>query len=147
MYLSVYRPAVLRSASGPSWGQLFDSFLNDFAGSVAPEAQATVAPRFDLVEKAESFEAQVELPGISKEDIELEVEGTRVSLRAQAKSETLAEGERRLYSERSARLFARTFELPVEVDSDRAQARFENGILKLVLPKKDVVKAKRLQIQ
>lgn len=72
----------------------------------------------------------------------------RVSIEAETKQESeKKEGGRVIYAERSARRFARSFTLPFEVDDANAQAKFENGVLTLNLPKKAPAHAKTLSIQ
>jgi HSP20 family protein len=147
MYLNLYRPAP-RVVNGRPIEGLIDSVFSDLFAHGAPSGQASpTLARIDVTEKGDSYEALVEIPGVKKEDIDVKIEGNRVSITAQSKStDELKEGERVLHTERRAVSYARTFELPLEVAEERAQASYENGVLKLVLPKKDVVQPKRLQV-
>ena len=150
MYLSLYRPPVVRTGRPEELGGLVDSVLADFFGATndvrAPDLSTSRA-RFDVLEKDGSYEALVEIPGVTKEDIEVNIEGTRVTVKAEAKTqEPEKDGSRLIYAERRSTRYARTFELPQEVDDQRAGATYENGVLKLTLPKKDAVQPKRLQI-
>jgi HSP20 family protein len=71
-----------------------------------------------------------------------------VSIKAEAKREAAkAEGERVIVQQRRAARYVRNFELPVEVADERAEASYENGVLKLVLPKKEVVQPKRIAVK
>ncbi len=163
MLLTAYRPGVRT----PVIRRLNDQQLSPFSliDEVFPEFFTTAntvrnaegqlvlaaQARFDVVEKSDRYEAFVELPGVSKQDIEVDIDGNRVNVKAEAKTEhnadqNLKDGERVIYSERRATLWSRSFELPVEVAEERAEAHYENGVLKLVLPKKEIVQAKRLQI-
>lgn len=91
---------------------------------------------------------QAELPGVKKEDVKVGIERQRVTIEAESKREQeQREGETLLYTERSASRFVRSFMLPVEVDDASAEARMENGILTLILPKKQGREAKRITIQ
>jgi HSP20 family protein len=82
----------------------------------------------------------VDLPGVSKEDINVAVEGARLSVsgatRAAVASHERPEQIKVLRAERRATRYARTLQLPAEVDGDAADARFENGVLTLTLPKR-----------
>jgi HSP20 family protein len=90
----------------------------------------------------------LDLPGVKKDDIDISIEGARVSVAAQAKSEKeVKEGERLLHTERYAASYARSFELPVEVRDDGAEAKFEDGVLTLMLPKRQPAAGKRLAIR
>jgi HSP20 family protein len=151
MYVSLYRPATYGRHNSYPFSGLVDSVLADaFASTRSIEARsgAVLEARFDVVEKADRYEAYVELPGAAKDDIEVNVEGARVSIRAQSKNiPVAAEGERVLHSERHAVQYARTFELPGKVAVEGAEASFENGVLKLVLPKAVPAQTTRLQIR
>jgi HSP20 family protein len=130
---------------------LLDDFFNDFFGRTAPvsrEGQETaVRARMDVIDQGDRYEVLVDLPGVKKDDIQVAIEGTRVSISAETKFDReQKEGERLLHRERFAASYARNFELPVEVSEDGAQAAFENGVLRLNLPKRAAVAGKRLQI-
>lgn len=146
MYLNVYRPSVVHRLNGHAFGGLVDSVLNDLSPAPA-EGDVVSHARFDVVETQAGYEAFIEMPGVVKEDIEISVEGTKVSVKAEAKRAPLAETDRVLFSQRRTTRFERTFELPLEVADDAAEASYENGILKLVLPKKAVVLPKRLAVK
>ena len=132
---------------------LFNDVLDGFfidarntpASAVAPPA---LAARFDVIEKEDGFEARIEIPGVSKEDIDVQIDGAVVRINAAPKEVgPAAEGDRVLHSNRATRSWSRNFTLPVEVAEDRAEAIYENGVLTLTLPKKAVVKPKRLAIK
>jgi HSP20 family protein len=101
----------------------------------------------DVLDKGEKFEVKVDLPGVKKEDIDVSVEGHRVSISARLKEEKeVKEGDRVLHSERSFTSYARVFELPVEVSDAGAEAAYDDGVLTLTLPKKASATIKRLMI-
>jgi HSP20 family protein len=136
------------------FGSLFDEFFTDFfARSGVPAARGTELPaaaraRMDVIDKNDRFEVLVDLPGVKKDDIQVTIEGSRVAISAETKTEKEEkDGDRVLHSERFAASYARTFELPAEVTEDGADANFENGVLKLTLPKRATVTSKRLAIK
>jgi HSP20 family protein len=135
------------------FGSLFDSMFSDFFQRGVPvAAQRGAAPvvvraRIDVVDKGDKYEVSVDLPGVKKEDIQITVEGARVSIEATAKNEReVKDGERVLHTERFAARYARSFELPQDVAESAAEAALDNGVLRLVLPKRDPVVAKRIAI-
>ena len=135
----------------PPFGLLFDDFFNTLRSPEAAalsEAQAAATrARMDVIDRNDRFEVLVDLPGVSKEDIEVTIEGNRVSIAAQAKRNAEEkDGERVIHCERFRANYARSFELPVEVVEDGATAAFENGVLRLTLPKRSAVAGKRLQV-
>ena len=104
-------------------------------------------PRIDVLEREASYEIRADLPGVSREDIAVDIDETRVSISAAIKQEDAAqEGVKLVYSERSVQSFSRAFELPQAVDSTASIARFENGVLVLTLPKREVPKPTRVAI-
>jgi len=133
---------------------LVDDVFNDFfqRSTVSPARSGdgtTVArARMDVIDKGDRFEVQVDLPGVSKEDINVSVEGARVTLQAESRRQKeTKDGERVLYSERTFASYARSFELPAEVTEDGADARFEDGVLTLALPKRATVAGRRLAVR
>jgi len=136
------------------FSSLVDDVFNDFfqrAGVVPTrggESPAVARARMDVVDKGDKFEIKVDLPGVRKEDINVSVEGARVTLQAETRQQKeTKDGERVLYSERTFTSYARSFELPTEVTDQGAQAGFENGVLTLALPKRVAVTRKRLEVR
>jgi len=102
----------------------------------------------DVVDKGDRYLVTVDLPGVKKEDIRVTVEGARVSIAAESKSQTeTKEGDKVLHTERYASSYARSFELPAEVTEEKADANYENGVLRLALPKRAHVEGRRLTIR
>jgi HSP20 family protein len=102
----------------------------------------------DVSETEKSFEVQAELPGVKKEDVKVAIDGQRVTIEGVCQqANEQRQGEQVVYSERSTRRYQRSFTLPSEVDDAGAEARLENGILMLTLPKKQGAAARRLTIQ
>ena len=102
----------------------------------------------DVIDKGDKFEIKVDLPGVNKDDINVTVEGARVTLQAESRKEKETKnGERVLHSERTVTSYARSFELPAEVTENGADASFENGVLTLTLPKRATVTSKRLAVR
>jgi HSP20 family protein len=146
-------PLMLRRDALPS---LFDEFFNDvFQRAAAPAARAAgndprtaLRPRMDVIDRGERFEVLFDLPGVAKQDIQVSIEGARLSLSAEHNvTREFKDGERLLHAERVAACYARSVELPAEVAEEGACASFDNGVLRLDLPKRAAVASKRLTIQ
>lgn len=104
-------------------------------------------PALDVAESDSSYTLSFDLPGLTKEQLKVTVQGRRVSIEtATAASAETKEGERVLYRERSAAQYARTVSLPAEVDQSTSSAKFENGVLTLTLAKKVPTGATQLSI-
>jgi HSP20 family protein len=128
---------------------LFRGLLADPAEPRATQGGAQAVPmRVDVSEANGGYVVKADLPGVPKESIHVDIDGNRVTIRAEVKRESeQKDGERVLRSERYYGQFARSFALTDEIDEDKAQAKFENGVLELSLPKKAVAGARRLSVQ
>lgn len=131
-------------------------FLDDFFNDVAPAFYAKplhgdglpTQIRVDVKETPEAYTLQAEVPGVSKDDIQVNVEGKVVTLRAEIKQQdSQTEGGKLLRSERYYGAVSRSFQLPVDIDNSAAKAKYENGVLQLTLPKKTTGAAQRLTIE
>lgn len=127
--------------------QLARSLDRLFSGHSPAESGAASTPVLDLAETDQAYTVTLDLPGVSKDEVQVSVEGRRVSIEAQAqgRNET-KEGERVVYRERSTARYARRFTLPQEVDQTAAQARLEQGVLTLSLPKRAARTASKISI-
>ncbi len=93
--------------------------------------------KMDVKEADGKYLVHADIPGVNKDDIHVTVDGNRVSISAEMKQEKEAkEGERVIRCERSYGMASRTFTLADEVDEGQIQAKYNNGVLELTLPKK-----------
>lgn len=149
--LSTFRPTSIED----QFGRLVENMFEDFFAPFTPYSslsrggsEGVTSPRLNVVETDKSFEVEAEMPGVKKEDVKVAIDNQRVSIEGEARRESAQkEGENVVYAERTTRRFSRSFTLPVEVDDAGAQAKLENGILTLSLPKKQGAQAKQLTIQ
>jgi HSP20 family protein len=146
-----YRPHGIEDQFGRLVDNMFENMLVPFSqGNALAQWQGDIAssPRLDISETDQVFEVQVDMPGVKKEDVKVSVDHQRVTIEGESKRESeRREGENMLYTERSASRYVRSFMLPAEVDESSAQARMENGVLTMTLPKKQGNGATRIAIQ
>ena len=139
-----------RSELMPWFDDMFGDFWNRAGMPAMPgyaEAAMSGRARMDVVDKGDMYEVKVDMPGVKKEDINVTVEGARVAITAETKTEKEEkEGDKVLHTERFAASYARTFELPVGVTEAGAEARFEDGVLTLMLKKRMPQSSKRLEV-
>ena len=110
----------------------------------APEMQI----KLDLKEDDKAYKVHADIPGVKKEDIQVDIDGNRVSISAESRMEKEEKkGEKVLRSERYCGKVARSFTLAHEVDEAQAQAKYSDGVLELTLPKKAGKTAKKLAVQ
>ena len=130
----------------------FDELFNEFSKGfwVKPlslPAETELKMKLDVKEDDKGYTVQAEVPGAKKEDIQVDIEGNQVSVRAEVKKEKEEKkGEKTVYSERSYGMVSRSFTLPVEVDEKAARAEYKDGVLNLLLPKKPNGSAKRIAV-
>jgi HSP20 family protein len=105
------------------------------------------SPETDVVEGEREIRVVTEMPGLTRENIEIELENNVLTLRGE-KREERTEGEQGRYhlSERRYGTFARSFVLPRDVESDGIQASFDNGVLTVVIPKSERARRRRIEV-
>ena len=134
----------------PWFDEMFGDFWNRAGVPAMPrytEAALSGRALMDVVDKGDTYEIKVDMPGVKKEDINVTVEGARVAISAETKTEKEEkEGDKVIHTERFAASYQRTFELPVEVTEAGAEARFEDGVLTLTLQKRTPQTSKRLEV-
>jgi len=134
--------AATRRVAPVSLSRAIDHLFND--RYVADESRV---PALDVAESDTNYTLTFDLPGLTKEQLKVTVQGRRVSIEAATTANAEPkEGERVLYRERSAAQYARTVSLPAEVDQSTSSAKFENGVLTLTLAKKVPTGATQLSI-
>jgi HSP20 family protein len=130
----------------------FEDLFKDFGKGFwvkpfAMPAETELTMKIDVTEDDKGFTVKADIPGVKKEDIQVDVDEDRISLRAEAKREKEEKkGEKVVYSERSYGMVSRSFSLPAAVDAKGAKAEYKDGVLSLVLPKKSNGSAKRITI-
>lgn len=130
--------------------RLFDDdiFGRFFAPAARAQDEAARSPALDVSENDRAYTVKVDLPGITKDDVKITIDGRRVAIEARTtKNEERKEGDRVVYSERSVASYARSFTLPAEVDQAESDARIEHGVLTLTLPKKRAASSVQISVK
>ena len=128
-------------------GAPFDDFFRGF--SLRPRWSELEAPdvRIDVTENDGAYRVKAEMPGVEKNDIDVSISGNQVAISAEIKRESKKkDDERDICTERYYGQVYRSFSLPDEVDSGKASAHYESGVLTLELPKKGNGSARKLTI-
>lgn len=123
--------------------QLFRGFLAPVRSSFAREPGDI---RVDISENDKAYTVRAEIPGAKKDDIRVSVDGDTVSISAEVKKESEEKEGRSIVRERYYGSSSRSFRLASAVDDKSAEAKFEDGVLKLTLPKRAEASTKQLQI-
>ncbi len=109
-------------------------------------AQGAWIPAVDIYETKESIVLNVELPGVTKDDISLEVKDSTLTIRGEKKLEKDVKEENFHRMERTYGAFTRAFTLPSTVQQDKVKAKFRDGILEIHLPKAEEAKPKQIKV-
>jgi HSP20 family protein len=124
-----------------------DTFERFFTPAPGGEGTAARSPALDVTESDRAYTVKLDIPGVTKDDVKVSVEGRQVTVQAQSQhTEEKKEGERLLYRERSMTSYARSFTLPTEVDQAEAGAKLEHGVLTLTLPKRSAKVAAQITV-
>ncbi|MBI2213107.1 MAG: Hsp20/alpha crystallin family protein [Acidobacteria bacterium] len=109
-------------------------------------ASASWVPAVDIEETAETLRVVAELPGMKREDIQVEFENGMLTIRGTRSREDETKEKNFHRVERSFGSFVRAFRLPATVEADKITASYEDGVLKLEMPKREESKARRITI-
>jgi HSP20 family protein len=126
--------------------RMFNQFFRGGTGEEAGWGVRTWAPPVDIYETDDAVILKAELPGVSKDDVSIEVHQNTLVLRGERKHEAEVKEENYHRVERAYGTFQRSFMLPTLVDQEHVQATFTDGVLELRLPKSEAAKPKRIAI-
>lgn len=125
-----------------------DLFKGFFVRPVQFEGQPQIQIKTDIKEDDKTYTVHAEIPGVKKEDIHVSIDGNLLSISAEVKKEKEEkQGEKVLRNERYYGKVSRSFTLSQDVDDQAAQAKYTDGVLELILPKKAASTAKKLTVQ
>jgi HSP20 family protein len=138
---------IKRNNSFQGMNSIFDDLFNrDLInwGLVNNSATNTTLPSVNIRETNDNFIVEMAAPGMTKEDFKIELDGNLLTISSEKEDRNeMKDGEKYTRQEFSYQSFQRSFQLPKDVvDSDKIQAKYENGVLNLVVPKKEHAKQK-----
>lgn len=123
------------------------SFLQPFGWRGTLAEWEPLIPRVDVIEKDDQVVVRAELPGVKKENLDVAIRDTMLTIKANTQSEEQEETGQYFRRERRTGSYSRTLTLPAVVESSKAKASFKDGILELTLPKAEHARAHRVQIE
>jgi HSP20 family protein len=126
--------------------RLFNQFFQGGTGEEASWGGRTWTPPVDIYETDEALILKAELPGVSKNDVSIEIHQNTLVLRGQRRHEAEVKEDRYHRVERAYGSFQRSFMLPTLVDQEHVRATYRDGVLELRLPKSEATKPKRVAI-
>ena len=127
--------------------RVFDNSWNDSDFVKNSEAgRRTWLPAIDIYENDDAFVATADLPGLKKDDIDISIEDNVLTVSGERKFEKSDDGGTFRRVERSYGTFRRSFALPRGIDSTKVEAKFEDGVLSLTLPKSELAKSRKITV-
>ncbi len=127
--------------------RMFDETLRNLHPAERKEPQAgSWTPATDIYETENSYVVKADLPGVKKEDIQIDLHDGTFTLKAEKKFEEKESKDNYLRVERAYGSFVRSFRLPKNVDAEKIKAEYKDGVLEVTLPKKEEAKPKKIQV-
>ena len=133
-----------------SFGKAFDRMFEEWPTLRNDIAKYEFNPTCEIHENKSAFLLKVDLPGVSKEDIKIDLHDNRLTISGERREEKTNNEEKDLkthFSEVFYGSFSRTMTFPMAVDAEKTEARYENGVLTMTLPKKGVQGARQISVK
>ncbi|MFN0073693.1 MAG: Hsp20/alpha crystallin family protein [Chloroflexota bacterium] len=145
MAMERFRPSRSFTSLRDAIDQLFEeSFLMPRRGGGA--AGRSWFP-MDVADKDDHVEVTAEIPGLKSDDIHIDVQGNLLRIRGDKTQESEREEDNWVIKERESTSFSRSVTLPAHVESEKSEARYENGVLKLTLPKREKAATTQIKVK
>lgn len=140
-----YRPMTQLSNWEPDFDRWMDRFFNN--ESVWSAEGRRLMPAMNLEESKDGFHLTLELPGMKKDDINVSLQDNMLTISGEKKIEDDSNDRNFQHRERIYGQFCRNVELPDMIDADKIQADYENGILRIDIPKSEKAKPKEIEVK
>lgn len=124
-----------------------ESFVRPSRGFLAPWWRGEGQLALDMYETDDAVVVKAAVPGVKPDDIDITITGDTLTIKGELKAEEEVKRENYIYQERRYGAFSRSVSLPEGLNTDKAEATFENGVLTLNIPKAEAVKPKVIQIK
>jgi HSP20 family protein len=126
---------------------LFQGMQRNLQMPYEDETETQVRPRVDIAESETEFRLRADLPGVTKDNLRVEIENGRLTIAASRKLED-EQNFKNIHVERHGSVrYTRTFHLGEEIDADQIRAEFKDGVLSLTLPKREKALPKRIEVK
>ncbi|MFP4029662.1 MAG: Hsp20/alpha crystallin family protein [Candidatus Brocadiia bacterium] len=126
---------------------MLEDFFGDWGGSPWSSEESVVSPALDISETEDAYKVTAELPGMSKDDVELNIDHGVLTLSGKKREEEKTEEENFLRVERTYGSFSRSVPLPSSVNEEAVEASFSEGVLTIKLPKNEEARGKKIEIK
>jgi len=125
----------------------FDSVLDGFAAPKLYSENAQWVPNIDVAENEKEFLVRAEVPGIDKKDIDITLSEGLLTIKGEKKFENDEKSENFHRRESCYGSFTRSFRLPLEIENNKIEANYKDGVLNITLPKAEAVAPKKIEVK
>ena len=143
MTLVKFNNGLKNNARGPFFNDVFDSILND---SFLSDKLVARVPAVNISETENEFQVELAIPGVKKEDLKISLDKNVLTVSSEKKTENVEDGKKFSKREYSYKSFSRSFTLPESADHSKIEADYTDGILKLIITKKEEAKFQTREI-
>ncbi len=127
--------------------RLFDLSLARLPRQLEDIANVEWVPAVDVIDEKDKLRIKADLPGIKKEDVEINIEDGVLSIKGERQNEKEEKNKNYYRRECFYGVFERSISLPAEVDIGKAEANYKDGVLEIILPKKEESKPKQIKVK
>jgi HSP20 family protein len=126
----------------------FDRLFNEFMNLRRTDGLQEIgfSPSCEIAEEANRYVLLFDLPGVKKDHVKVEVDNDQITVQAERMDERKSDSKKTFLSEVYYGSFARTFTLPMPIDEKKIDAKFENGVLTIMVPKSEGTKTKQIPV-
>ncbi len=127
---------------------MFDEFFDQYMNSGNPELAEMMNATMDVAETEQAFEVKMDLPGVGAGDVDIQIDNNTLTVRGSRNEESEEKDEDKKFHriERCTGSFARSVVLPNSINEDETAAEFKDGVLKIVIPKTEDAKPRKIRI-
>jgi HSP20 family protein len=125
---------------------LMERFDRDLVPGAGLRQLEEFSPDFELKESKEGYVIRGDVPGVSRDDLDISIDGNVLTVRGRREQEKREEGEQYFLFEREYGSFTRSFSLPEAADAEHCKAELEDGVLTLAMPRREGTKARKIEI-
>lgn len=127
----------------------FDRMVNEWMSLKRNNGMTefSFSPSCEVTEDAGNFVLKFDMPGVKKEQVEVEADNNQLTVRAERREESKSETNKKHLSEVYYGSYSRTFTLPAPIDDKKVGAKFENGVLTVTVPKTEAAKSRTIPVQ
>ena len=131
-----------------SFEQMFDDLWRNWpARFTSDTTRPMLRPAMDVIENDDNLTVRIDLPGLSPDDVKVEIEDNILTISGAVGDTIEKEGDRYHYRERSYGSFQRSVRLPNTIDTEKVDATFENGVLNIAMPKLPQAQPKQISVK